>query len=64
MGFFVDDISWCYNSMEDAENKCDNTHCFRHLSNRKSQPQPDIYTISAFKDTEVCPYYKENKDVR
>ena len=58
--FFEDDICWCANSKE-----CEFTDCFRHLSRRKPQPAPDIFTQGLLKGTEGCPYFdivKEKRD--
>ena len=44
-----DDICWCADSHE-----CDRTDCFRHLSNRRKQPQPDICTMAMLKNTDAC----------
>ena len=62
--FFNDDISWCYNSVE--ENKetkiyCNKTKCFRHISNYKPQSFPAIFTVAAFKGTIDCPYFEEGE---
>lgn len=53
---FDDDICWCANSDE-----CENVECFRHMSHRKPQHQPDIFTCGALKGTPDCPYYKEKE---
>jgi hypothetical protein len=52
--FFDDDICWCGNS-----DICNITECFRHMSNRKPQTPPDIFTQAAFMNTPDCPYYEE-----
>ena len=58
---FEDDICWCYNSCKPVEdNGCDETQCFRHISNRKSYPAPDVYTVAMLKGTDLCP--KERND--
>jgi len=59
MGFFEDDICWCYNSQEKDEFGCDKVECFRHMSNRKPQSQPDIFTVAYLKGTQDCPFEKE-----
>lgn len=61
MGWFDDDICWCANSTLEGENGCSKVECFRHMSNRKPQPQPDIFTCGALKDTPDCPYYFKEK---
>lgn len=53
---FNDDICWCGNS-----NECDITECFRHLSNRRPQPKPDIYTMANFMGNIDCPYFQRYK---
>ena len=50
--FFDDDICWCADS-----EKCSNTDCFRHMSNRKEVA--GIFTTSHLADTEYCVEYKE-----
>ena len=59
MGWFSDDICWCANSTLVGKNGCDKVECFRHMSHRKPQPQPDIFTCGALKGTSDCPYHKE-----
>ena len=61
MGFFDDDICWCANSTLEGENGCDLTKCFRHMANRKPQPQPDIFTCASLKGTDSCPYNEERE---
>ena len=54
------DICWCANSDPNYTrlNFCNRTECFRNIKNK---PKPkagerDIFTCSALKDTEDCPY--------
>lgn len=61
MGWFDDDICWCGNSNLKGEKGCDRIECFRHLSNRKPQARPDIFTCGSLKNTPDCPYYKEKE---
>ena len=49
--FFEDDICWCADS-----NECDNTDCFRHMSNMKIT---GIFTCSSLMNTEYCENNKE-----
>lgn len=52
---FDDDICWCANSAAtEPDKQCNKIYCFRHLKNRKPQPEPDIYTCAYFKDTDEC----------
>ena len=51
--FFEDDICWCSDS-----DKCNNTNCFRHMSNRKTA---GIFTTGSLMGTEYCENYKESK---
>ena len=62
MGFFDDDICWCASSTLTGNDGCDNTSCFRHMSHRKPQPQPDIFTCAALKNTPDCPYFKKEEE--
>ena len=57
--FFNDDICWCANSSTDCEDYCDKTECFRHFHNRIPQSEPDVFTTSYLKGTEICPYTGE-----
>ncbi len=49
--WFHDDITWC-------GNECSNIACERNLCNRLMQG--GLYSAAMFKDTEMCPLYKEN----
>jgi hypothetical protein len=51
---FHNDITWCGNS-----NECIHKDCFRNQINYKSEYGTNIFTISYFKNTEICPYNKE-----
>lgn len=51
--WILDDHAWCGDS-----EKCEIKECFRHLSNRIAKGP---FTCSYLKDTEYCPYRKENK---
>jgi len=59
VGWFEDDICWCSNSNLKGEKGCDKTDCFRHLSNRKPQARPNIFSCGFLKNTPSCPYYKK-----
>ena len=65
MSWFDNDICWCYNSSPEykdgEEMKCNYTDCFRHLSNRRKQSAPDIFTCSFLKGTEYCPHKEEGE---
>lgn len=52
--FIHNDISWCYDSKD-----CEHKDCFRHLSNRIKENEPDIFTMSSFKNTEFCEYKED-----
>ena len=54
---FDDDHCWCGDS-----ESCHHTDCFRHMSNRKPQSAPDIFTAAMLKGTPDCVYYKEDKN--
>ena len=57
MWLFDDDICWCGDS-----DRCTNTECFRHLSNRRKSEGIDIFTMALLMGTEVCPLTKESED--
>ena len=52
--WIYNDITWCGNS-----NECEDTKCFRHISNRIPESGPNIYSSALFKGTEDCPSYLE-----
>lgn len=54
---FDDDICWCADSWY-----CKYTQCFRHMSHRKAQPEPDVFTLAAFMGTPDCPYIDKWED--
>ena len=55
------DRCWCYNSMKENKDYCDNTKCFRHIANKVSISTPDIFTIASCKNTKDCPYFKQGE---
>mgnify|MGYP007070292203 FL=1 len=55
--WIFNDITWCGNS-----NTCNNKECYRHLSNRRPESKPDIYSMALFEGTDYCPsYFNSNK---
>ena len=54
LSWFHDDITWC------AYDECPHINCERNIANMMDRTRLHSYAI--FKDTEACPYYKENKD--
>jgi len=57
LDWILDDITWC----GDSEH-CSIIKCFRHFSNRRPQPSPDVYSIAFFQKTPDCPYYESEKE--
>lgn len=56
--WFDDDICWCADS-----DRCKNTECFRHMSNRRSAVAgPDIFTCACLMSTEICPLTEEGEN--
>ena len=53
LDWFHDDITWC-------GSECDNTECFRHLSNRRNKE--GYFTMSYLKDTELCPLMNNDEN--
>lgn len=48
-----DDICWCMS-------ECDNTECFRHVTNK--HPETKIFTAAYLKDTDVCPLKEKGEN--
>lgn len=57
MGLFNDDICWCADS-----DHCDKVECFRHMTNRAPQPEPDVFTTASLMGTRDCPYFEEESE--
>ena len=51
--WFHDDITWC-------GNECSHTDCERNIINRLAKDGP--FSMSLFKNTEMCPYREENEN--
>ena len=55
MWFDEYDICWCADS-----DRCTNTECFRHLSNKSDEER--IFTMSYLMWTDICPKSKEGEN--
>ena len=53
--WFDSDICWCADSI-----RCENTECFRHLSNKNDEER--IFTCGSLMGTEYCPMHKESEE--
>ena len=58
LDWIFNDICWC----GDSEH-CNITDCFRHMSHRRPQPAPDIFTMALLQNTPDCPFYKSKNKV-
>ncbi len=53
--WFGSDICWCSDSI-----RCENTECFRHLSNKNDEEK--IFTCGSLMGTECCELTKESEN--